>query len=335
MTDGKDFVESVRDTDRTLAAVHIPAGASHRIRTAIREGARPGRPRGRWLAGAILVASAAAIAILVSRRPSAPIAPAPSASSTCITTAAGDAVDLTGPCTLTLPTMQIETSGTTTLSETADGVRVTKGSAVFQVRRVPAGHAPVRVRVSGGVIEIVGTKFVVEQRDGGGSIQLLEGTVRFVFASGRVSIMHAGERLSWVDAPPSSSAPEPAPSGAPSRVAADDARAPVETPAPSGAPSPFAGVDPSDPFYDEHPSLRDALRRFEEIEREARYTEAERLREKLEPASFEVGSALEGSHVDPARVCAHWRWHTKRFPAGIYNGDIEARMRKLGCSIEH
>jgi hypothetical protein len=332
MTDGKNFVERLREADRTLAAVHIPAGASHRIRTAIRDrkATRPRRSRAWAVAAISLATTVAAIVWFVSHRTSPPPAPVLSASSACITTAAGNAVDLTGSCTLTLPTMQIETSGTTTLSETADGVRMLKGTAVFHVRPVPTGHAPVRVHVNGGTIEIVGTKFLVEQKEGGGSIHLLEGTIRFVFASGRTSVLHAGERLNWVDVP-SSSVPLPAPGGSAPQAPAGDVRPPAETRPPSTVAAPIGDVDPSDPFYDEHPSLREAIRRFEEIEREAPYTEAERLRERLEPASFELGGALESSHADPARVCGHWRWHTRRFPAGIYNGDIEDRMRRLGC----
>jgi hypothetical protein len=334
MTDAKNLLESVREADRTLSAVHIPAGASHRIRTAIRDRGHVRRdessPIRMLVVGFFLMMATLASAWLLFSGPKATRHEAASASYDCTTKALGDAVHLTGSCMLTLSTMQIETSGATTLSETADGVRMLKGTAVFQVRPVPAGRAPVRVRVSGGVIEIVGTKFLVEQREGGGSIQLIEGTIRFVFASGRVSVLHAGERLNWVD-DPASAAPPPSPSGSLARGPADDVHAPPQPQPSTVAEAPITGVDPGDPFYDEHPPLREALARFEGIQREAPYTEAERLREKLEPASFELGGALENSHADPARICAHWRWHTKNFPAGIYNGDINARMRKLGC----
>ena len=328
MTDGKDLLESIRQDDKTLAAVHIPAGASHRIRTAIRDHKTSRRDRTRWLlaASSFAVAAAVAIVVLVSKRAAPPVGEVVSASAGCVTKAAGDAVDLTGSCTLSLPTMQIETSGNTIISETAEGVRVLRGTATFQVRPVPAGHAPVRVRVSGGVIEIVGMKFLVEQREGGGSIQLLEGTIRFVFPSGRQSVLHAGERLNWVD-----DGPAPPSSASRSWVPPEDSIAPQEPRSPFLALPPIANVDRSDPLYGQPLPLREALERFNVVEREARYTEAERLREKLEPASFELGSALEASRADPARVCSHWRWHTKRFPAGIYNGDIEDRMRKLGC----
>jgi hypothetical protein len=326
MTQAKDLLEQIRGADRALAAVHISAGASHRVRSAIRDRAALPRARSRanFFYPFALVATVAALVFVLPRRSAPPLGQAVSASSGCVTTAAGDAVALNGSCMLTLSTMQIETTGTTTLAETADGVRLLKGTATFRVRHVPDGHAPVRVRVSGGVIEVIGTKFLVEQKEGGGSIQLVEGTIRFVFASGQKTILHAGEHLDWTD-----QATTPAPSGSAARTRPDDVPTPVETRSLGTLPVP--DVDPTDPFYEQHPSLREARDRFDAVGREAPYTEAERLREKLEPASFELGAALESSHADSAQACGHWRWHLKRFPDGIYNGDIEARMRKLGC----
>jgi hypothetical protein len=323
MSDRPRLLDAIREADRTLASVHLTANASHRIRTAIREhGVSSARTRAAvW----VVPAAVGAVALLVALAMGAPQALSSKSAEIgkCVTSASPEGVALKGACTMHLGAMDIETSGAARLSETSDGVHVLAGTAIFRVRPVPAGHEPVRIRVGGGVIEVIGTKFVIEQHAGGGTIELLEGTVRFISSAGKTTILHAGERLSWVD-----ETPAPLPAGSP--VAADS----------SGA-RPLAGAASNDDEKDldhtldgdEQPRLKAAIRRFIELRREARYTEEEHLRGELEPASFELGNALESAHAAPSRVCAHWRWHLARFEDGIYNGAIEQKARKLACPL--
>ena len=130
-----------------------------------------------------------------------------SAGDACVTMHQGGAMSLQGACALDLPAMRIESDGTAHLRETPEGIRLLDGTVIFSVVPVPKGHPPVRVWVSGGTIDVLGTRFRVTHSQSGGSVQLLEGTIRFTFASGEVSVMHAGETLSWgTQDEPSSSA---------------------------------------------------------------------------------------------------------------------------------
>jgi hypothetical protein len=320
MTDRPNLLEAIREADGALSSVRLGPHASHRIRTAIREHATgQGRAWRAWFVPAAL--GAAALVLALAMGAGRAFQSKSAGPGECITSSSADTIALKGPCKLSLGAMDIETSGATTLSEMPDGAHLRSGMAIFRVRPVPAGHGPVRIRVGGGVIEVIGTTFVLEQHRGGGSLELLEGTIRFVSSSLQSTILQAGERLSWVDdAPtPSSAISSVAPSfpGTPSRTGsepADNGREP-----------------PEDLDADDRPRLEAALRRFKQLRREARYTEQERLRGELEPASFELGNALESAHAERSRVCAHWRWHLGRFSAGIYNGAIEKKMRNLGC----
>ena len=321
MIERPKLLEAIREADRALASGHLTASASHRIRTAIREHRTgPQRPwRAAWVVPAALGAVALSVALALATRPT--FQSKSTERGPCITSASADAIALSGACTMSFGAMDVETSGATTLSETPDGVHLLQGMGIFRVRPVPVGHEPVRIRVGGGVIEVIGTKFVVEQHPGGGTIELLEGTIRFVSSSMKETILHAGERLSWVDAPP-----------APPVVSSSAASAYPGRPPLTGSGSADIGRESAyDLGADDRPALHAALRRFNELRRDARYTEEEHLRAELEPASFDLGNALENAHAEPSRICAHWHWHVGRFPAGIYNGAIERKMRKLGC----
>jgi len=318
MTDRPNLLEAIREADGTLSSVRLGPHASHRIRTAIRAHATGQRA---WRAWFVPTLGAAALLLALAMGGGRAFQSKSAEPGECITSASADAIALKGPCKMSLGAIDIETSGATTLSETPDGAHLRSGMAIFRVRPVPDGHGPVRIRVGGGVIEVIGTTFVLEQHQGGGSIELLEGTIRFVSSSLQSTILRAGERLSWVD-------DAPTPSSAISSVA------PQFPATPSGAgsePVDNGREPPEDLDADDRPRLEAALRRFKQLRREAGYTEQERLRAELEPASFELGNALESAHAERSRVCVHWRWHLGRFSAGIYNGAIEQKMQKLAC----
>ena len=321
MIERPKLLEAIRQADQALSSTHLTAAASHRIRTAIRDHRTgPQRPwRAAWVVPAALGAVALSVALALGTRST--FQSKSIERGQCITSASADAIALSGACTMSFGAMDVETSGATTLSETPDGVHLLKGMAIFRVRPVPAGHEPVRIRVGGGVIEVIGTRFVVEQHPGGGTIELLEGTIRFVSSTMKATILHAGERLSWVD--------EPSVPPVVSSSAASDS--PGGPPLVGSGPADVGRESDYDLGADDRPGLQAALRRFNELRRDARYTEEERLRAELEPASFDLGKALESSRAEPSRICAHWRWHLGRFSAGIYNGAIERKMRKLGC----
>jgi FecR protein len=347
----RPLLSPLREADEMLGKIPVPHQLTQRLRWSVmrRAAARTTkrrRPAGRMFVFAPLMITIAAVTavflmsmvVWVVRR---------SAVARCVTWHPGGAMSLQGSCALDLPTMRIESDGAAQLRETGDGVRLLEGTVLFSVLPVAQGHPPVRVWVSGGTIDVLGTQFRVAHTKSGGSIHLIEGTVRFTFPNGDVSLMHAGETLSWgpEDTKPSSASARRARPVAPGEVG-------------SGTPEsePFVdrkrletGVDlhlaeqkeggsgdnnpPLESLQEvgDPPSTPDVMRRFEALRREARYTETELLRQQLEPVSFELGNALQRQHAPSNRICNHWRWHLGHFPSGVYNGSIRDKMAKLSC----
>ncbi len=274
--------------------------------------------------GAVLLMS---LVVWVTRR--SPVDP-------CVSVQGSGAMSLHGSCAVDLSTMRIESVGTAQIRETNEGVRLLEGTALFSVLPVAKGHPPVRVWVGDVTIDVLGTRFRVAHTDSGGSIQLIEGTIRFTFPNGDISLMHAGETLSWGTQDRESSSVRDGHAAAPSPGEAGSA-----TPGKQGsAPGPDAAAERrhDDPLIEslqeegEPPLTPDVMRRFEALRREARYTETELLRQQLEPVSFEVGNALQHQRAPVQRICDHWRWHLAHFPSGVYNGSIEDKMTQLSCA---
>ena len=273
--------------------------------------------------GAVLLMS---VVVWVTRR--SPVDP-------CVSVQGSGAMSLHGPCAVDLPTMRVESVDTAQIRETNEGVRLLEGTALFSVLPVAKGHPPVRVWVGGATIEVLGTRFRVAHTNSGGSIQLIEGTIRFTFPNGDVSLMHAGETLSWGPQDRESSSVRGGHAASPSPGEAGSA-----TPGKQGSATvPEATADrrrddpPMESLQDEGEpaSTSDVMRRFEALRREARYTETELLRQQLEPVSFELGNALQHQRAPVQRICDHWRWHLAHFPSGVYNGSIEDKMTQLSC----
>lgn len=213
----------------------------------------------------------------------------------------------------------------------SDGVRILAGVAEIQVRKRPATSRPAQVLVSGGAIQILGTKFRVEQSADGGSVVLHEGRIRFVSPDGRIVSLTPGQSLAWPLADPATN-PQPAAPALPS--------APAPAPLPS-RPPPRVHV-PSPPRSEPPPDDAEAVLRDVAVERSrGRYDEAVRiltsaLDQHLRPAtrerlSFELGSILTHQFSDHARACAHWAAHMRAFPAGRYDLEIAQARKSLDC----
>jgi hypothetical protein len=256
-----------------------------------------------------------------------------------------ETMSLEGGCAVDLPQLRIEAAGVVRLRQSGDALEMINGSALFAVTPVPSGHPPVRIRVSGGTIEVIGTRFRIHERQTGGTIELMEGTVRFIFPDGKVSVLHAGETLKW-GVPENDDQPTAAGmhSGDPERqklvptpaVSAPDERndrttIEVEIDAVDAGGGPMGTDGIEDIEQGRVPTVTNIRRRFEALKRESPYTEAEHLRLQLEPVSFELGEAYEREHAPAARTCAHWRWHLQHFPSGIYNASIREKMIHLRC----
>jgi hypothetical protein len=244
-----------------------------------------------------------------------------------------DGPAFSGRCTLQLRTATVRTEATAELRQREDGIEMLSGRAWFEVARVSAGYPPVRVRVAGGVIEVVGTKFVVDQGATDGSVELFEGVIRFR-AQGRDPVeLHPGEKFRWTNAPPpSSSPPTPEP-------AAESAAPPASSPPlqpPKAPPLKRSAV----PQENDAETPENIAQRVMSLREEGRYREAAaalaELRSKkvdlrtAEVLSFEEGDVLE--HLgDNEAACAHWREHARRFPSGKYREFVATKAARLGC----
>ncbi len=221
-------------------------------------------------------------------------------------------------------------------------VRLFAGRVVLDVAHQTSWSTPARVLVSSGAIEIVGTRFTVNQRARGGEVALHDGAIRFVDDAGTV-MLSPGQVLVW---PRSASPPQPdagtstpgtSPSSA-SSAAASPSAASTSAASTSVAPK-SSGLPASAPVTSADASA--LMRRVEELRSRGRYEEAaELLRQRDEelPAatrerlSFERGSLLTYQRKDKARACAHWTTHVARYPNGRYRADVQQAVNHLGCN---
>jgi transmembrane sensor len=204
-----------------------------------------------------------------------------------------------------------------------DRVRVRSGSVTFSVEKRREGEAPVRVEVSHGTIEVVGTRFTIRQREEGGDVTLHEGVIRF-----GEKTLRAGESLEWPEKP----APPPAPV--------------VVAPPPEPVPAPPVVKKPA-PHLRKEPAViheTDAAWLLEEVDllrSRNEYGEAERLLEKgiggivlpatKERFSYELGSILTYQLDDKTRACRHWAKHGAEFPGGRYTREVKSAQQRLQC----
>jgi transmembrane sensor len=212
-----------------------------------------------------------------------------------------------------------------------DRVRVLSGEVTFSVDKRHSGEAPVRIDVSHGTIEVVGTRFTIRQRELGGDVALHEGVIRFGDKT-----LQAGESLQW---------PEPAPLPV--------VKAP--TPPPDVAPAPTPSPTPPAPQAERRMSARprhepavihetDAAWLLEEVallRSRSEYGEAVRLLQKgigglvlpatRERFSYELGSILTYQLNDAGGACAQWARHTAAFPTGRYAREVKSAQQRLQC----
>jgi transmembrane sensor len=244
-----------------------------------------------------------------------------------------------GAVTLADPTsgITIEAGDQAALRRDAGGVRVVRGRFDFVVAHRRTGAPPAIVFVSHGAIEVMGTAFTVVQGTAGGEVRLREGSIRFRGSGGAVVPLRPGESLSWPLPAPAASAGEaemvPArPPTTPERVAP-----PPEATRAASSPSRPASRSPSAAAPR---SAEELLDHIEELRSRHQYAAAARaLRDAIptqppstrERLSFELGSLLTHQLRDPARACAHWRWHQGQFDGGRYREEVARAERALGC----
>lgn len=213
------------------------------------------------------------------------------------------------------------------------GVRLVSGRAEFSVNHRQPGAPPAVVLVSGGAIEVMGTRFTVEERGGEGTVTLHEGAIAFRGLSGGVVPVRVGQTLAWPVAEPAEPVlhepvlrePAPPESGRPQ---------PLATPSPKGAstrvPSPLVRAPSAEEVLQE----LEVLRGRHEFEQAARYLEEAMRKQPVatrERLSFELGSLLTYQLKDARRACPHWARHEQQFQRGHYAEAVQRARGALAC----
>ncbi|MEM6997088.1 MAG: FecR domain-containing protein, partial [Myxococcota bacterium] len=203
----------LRAHDEQVSRAVMPVGVRNRITLRLAHEAANRRGRTgvmRFVPMATFAAGAALVMLVMgwnlTRGASEPAAPAPAPAvaslagytvqgAECRPRQEGDEALLSGECRLVGPQLAVQTWDDVRLKPGPRRVVLSSGQATFDVQTVQPDEETVRVVVSHGVIEVLGTRFTVDQDEGGGFVDLYEGHIRF----------HPGDEGSgqaWVDIQP-------------------------------------------------------------------------------------------------------------------------------------
>lgn len=311
----RDLLGPLREADRALSAASLSADARERIAARLSRG----RSRPRLLVPALVLATGVAAAWIVSRP--APVAPAVRRAGfswegdACSATERAGGLSLDGVCRVSVEALGVSISSRhrVEMRRSERGVRLADGRFEFDVEH--RSDRPVEVWVSAGVIEVIGTRFIVEQGRGRGHVDLLEGRIQFRDARGEVTRVEPGSRFVWIDAPAEPARPEPP------------------------SPPPPIEVEPAQPRVLSSADATEIIQRVQALRGERRYREAVELlrrargrrwdRRTAEVLSFEEGNLIE--HLEQDRACVHWRRHRARFRGGAYRDAVARALTRLDC----
>jgi transmembrane sensor len=217
----------------------------------------------------------------------------------------------------------------TRLKREGSAVRIVSGQVVVDVNQRPLGAPAAEVLVSGGTIQVLGTRFTVAQENGSGRVTLHEGKIRFVTAH-RTAMLAPGESLEWpLRGSPATEAPA---SQTPSAGSAA-AEPPVGKSADerSGVPTSSASARPIDALLERVAVLR-SRGQYRQAAEELAKAQPQRGAPGAESASYELGSILTYQLADRERGCAHWRRHQRQFGGGTFAAEVQRAQAKLGCA---
>jgi hypothetical protein len=349
-----DFVTALREAEAQILEER-PARADHQraLLGAVleRERSRPARRLRSWLLGGAgtlaLAAASAALAwpYLAAPAPTlatppaptpvaenTPSAPAPSplaalglTSDTCDADASDDGVSFASGCDASWAALRstVTVDAPSTLARRDDGLAVRRGTVTFDIDPDRPDPQVVRVAVSGGVIEVLGTRFTVVEEGDRGEVTLHHGSIRFVPESGAPHMLEPGDSHRWGEARASLDATDGAPEEAPPEAAPRPPRRPRVV-----AKTHRDTLAPQD------------LSRLRELRRLGRHDDAlahlKRLaRKDLDPTTLEIlnyerGEIL-GLQGKTKAACAHWTRHLRAYPKGAYRREVRAHSERLGC----
>lgn len=256
---------------------------------------------------------------------------------------AGTVVVSRGDCVLTDEDVVLNVSKDTQVRRNTEGIKLVTGKVTVSARHRRKQERPLRFLVSGGTVEVMGTRFTLIDDGTRGELMLHEGVVRFISHSGDITELRAGETIEW---PPKRAAntrlpepqvvPEPPPSPVvekptvvpePERDLDKKAKRVVKT-ARSKTP------DDLDEVLEHVAELRNRGEHeaaIAELRRASGTVRDPKTRERL---SFEIGSVLTHQMKQPERACEHWRKHSQMFRAGRYAQEIRLLSQQLRCGLE-
>jgi transmembrane sensor len=249
---------------------------------------------------------------------------------------AGEVVTIkTGRGRLSDDDLDLDVAAGTRVRKEAHGVRLLRGSARIVARHRGQNETPLQVLVSGGAIEVVGTRFSVIEREDSGEVALEEGAIRFVSLTGRIVRLAPGERYQWPEevAPSPAPTPEPEPAPEPEKEpesVLEKAPAPQVT-AKRVHPPKTLSVD-VDEFLEQVFALRDRGRFEDAIQLLTKAMKRGLGPSTDERLSYEIGSILTDRLADQTRGCQHWSKHLRRFGYGRYASEITAAEKQLHCA---
>lgn len=309
----RDFTASLSAATDGLGE-RMPDEVTRRLRARLGRGGTARRVRWGRVAGVAVVVLA--LGLLTARDECPPLAPLQLAVSPA-TPGEGEAWSTGVVRDETLGSV-LELDGPAKLRRTSEGVELFFGAVTLDVNHDVVRAVPYRVRVSHGLIEVLGTRFTVVQRWDGGEVTLHRGSIRFTAQDGQTRLLAPGETLRWPLAPPAS---------------VKRAVRPRPRPAPPATPQ-VAQV----PAFELEAFLeRVAVLRSRGQYEEAVVTLAQALRSPHaagtdERLSFELGAILSRQLHDSGRACEHWRAHRERFERGRYESEIAAARSELRCA---
>ncbi len=329
-----EFDDELRALDREFEARGMPADVDARLRARLERPSR--RLQWRPLVLGVAMATVAAVLWVFVDRPAnvaGLVVEQPRDFS-----AVGDDAAITvktGTATLRDPTLQatLQVEPGVQLSRLPQGAALRHGRVRFEVARLDSRVASYSVTVSHGVIEVIGTSFIVQQGDDSGSVELLEGTIRFVATDGRTITLAAGETLRW-PLPAVGFAPPPP---EPTLPAFEPARVQPRAPAKSIDVTPAVPTtEPVTPFSSEAVLARVAALRSRRSYEEAVTVLSAALSEApnastRERLGFELGSLLTHQLRDVPRACAFWRAFRVEHPQSRYEEELASTVAALGC----
>lgn len=225
----------------------------------------------------------------------------------------------------------------TTVRREARGIRVLEGRATFDVQKREPTDV-VRVLVSGGSIEVHGTRFTVtENGTGAGSVELHEGSIDFIDEGALTHRLRPGDVLTWPVAP------EP-----PSMLGAgDDDEEDDLTPLGPISPPKKKKKNPTRPsdidwrLFDQRVHAQAVITELSALRQSGQWQDAVRLLERelnrgapdtRERLSFELGLIYTWQLKDQPAACAHWKQHRREYPEGRFDVEIDRAAQALECA---